>query len=203
MKPQPIHISMMMRRRRDARQRRLDRLPHVAEFQNYLVMEQQFEKSLAKSLGKKAFKPVFKDDWASPLEDQMQRMAESGKREEHMARMKYSPELLEQVRQARITKIENKTREKERERRGEVLSHTRKRMNKGLPAHLLGAKESLRHKMLLDPSEGGYTGMVKKMAGMKLVQDTEEMENAASNEIKEVEEAVWQEGRRRAAGSGQ
>jgi len=75
------------------------------------------------------------------------------------------------VQQARRVKIENKTREKEREHRGEVLKITLKRMRKGLPAALLDRFSPKRieiERIKRLASEGGYTGRAKSEAGMKL-----------------------------------
>jgi hypothetical protein len=47
------------------------------------------------------------------------------------------PDLLRQLRAARGEKITNKTREREREARGEVLSATRRWSRLGFPAHVL------------------------------------------------------------------
>jgi len=101
----------------------------------------------------------------------MDRIQQSFSLENARVQMKYTPEMLEMIKEARRRKIENKTRERERERRGEVLTRTRKKMAKGLPAHVLsfrGQKGVDSDKAVKDPSLGGYTGMMKRKAGMKI-----------------------------------
>jgi hypothetical protein len=110
----------------------------------------------------------------SPIKALLADISASFRRDLSRSRLPYTPELLETVKQARRIKIENKTRERERERRGEVLNATIKRMRKGPPAHLLAVmtpkqKEIDRIKRL--PSEGGYVGRIKREAGMKLKDD--------------------------------
>ena len=78
------------------------------------------------------------------------------------------------MKEARREKIRNKTRERERERRGEILRSTIRRMNKGPPAHVLSKMapdQRRRDRILRGPGEAGYTGQVKREAGMKLKDD--------------------------------
>jgi hypothetical protein len=78
------------------------------------------------------------------------------------------------VKEARREKIRNKTREGERERRGEILRSTVKRMNKGPPAHVLAKmtpEQKMRDRVLRGPGEAGYAGRVKREAGMRLKDD--------------------------------
>jgi len=85
--------------------------------------------------------------------------------------MPIPPELIKEVFEARREKIRNKTKEKERERRGEVLRSTIKRQRKGPPAHIL-VKMSPKHKEMdkvsRSLSEVGYVALVKRKLGFKL-----------------------------------
>lgn len=114
--------------------------------------------------------------------------------------MKFTPELLEMAKQARREKIANKTREKERERRGEVLNKTRARMRQGLPAHLIsirGQEGVRKDRIIKSPSEGGYAGMVKRRAGMRIRRDTSAVEEGISDMGMRMGEEVREENRRR------
>jgi hypothetical protein len=85
--------------------------------------------------------------------------------------MTYSPEMLATIKRARREKILNKTRERERERRGEVLGRTIRRRNKGPPAHVLALmtrEERHMDKVVRDVSEVGYVGQVKRRLGFRL-----------------------------------
>ena len=90
------------------------------------------------------------------------------------AQTPYSPDIINMVKAARREKIRNKTREKERERRGEITRNAIKRMNKGPPAHVLSKmtpEQRRRDRILRGPSEAGYAGRIKREAGMKLKDD--------------------------------
>lgn len=114
--------------------------------------------------------------------------------------MKYPQELLDLVKAARRERIENKTRENERERKGYVSQRTHNAARKGLPAHLLvGQSRRIvsRDRIIKDPSQGGFAGTIKKRAGMKLTHDTAPQETAASPESTKVEAAIREETARR------
>src|SRR5713101_8545510 len=56
--------------------------------------------------------------------------------DEERARSVFSSKMIDMVKQARRRKIENKTRERQRERRGEILTKTLERMRKQPPPHV-------------------------------------------------------------------
>lgn len=96
---------------------------------------------------------------------------ETYKRDEARSRLAYPADMLEAIKQARRDKIQNKTRELDRERRGEVLRRTVRRRNKGPPAHVLATmstEERRMDKIARSVSEVGYVGMVKRKLGWKL-----------------------------------
>lgn len=84
----------------------------------------------------------------------------------------FPPELLAQVAAARRNKAENKKREAERERRGEVIRRTILRANKTPPPHIIARMTPLqRHYDAVsrsNVSEVGYVGWVKRKLGWKL-----------------------------------
>lgn len=102
-----------------------------------------------------------------------------------------SDKLLEQVLDARRNKIANKTKERERERRGEVLPRTIKRCRKGLTAHLLStmSEKQKREELIVQRSvaQVGYVGLLKKRKGWKLKEPKTEIEGKRWS----VEDAEW------------
>lgn len=99
--------------------------------------------------------------------------------------------LLDQVREARRNKIANKTKERERERRGEVLRITRKRWRKNLTPHLLAtlSEKQKEEELTVQRSiaEVGYIGLLKKRKGWKLKEPKPSVEGKQWS----VEDAEW------------
>ncbi|KAF8516851.1 hypothetical protein BU17DRAFT_50473 [Hysterangium stoloniferum] len=175
LKPQPMHVSGMIHKRRKVRERRAERQEHWASFKDDLRLEAAFESGLYQDAEKSGleFERIYDnaDAWHQPIDQVLASIQASYDLDEERAKTPYSPALLELVTEARREKIRNKTRERERERRGLVTSSTIKRMRKGPPAHILSrlTPEGRRiDAMLRMPSEGGYTGKIKREAGMKL-----------------------------------
>jgi len=93
------------------------------------------------------------------------------RRDTERASTPYPPAMLDAIKQARREKIANKTRERERERRGEILRRTVLRRNKGPPAHVLRRmteEERKMDKVVRSVSEVGYVAQVKRKLGFKL-----------------------------------
>lgn len=69
LKPQPIHITMMMRRRRDARQNRIDRSRVHSELNQDLLAERDFEaRMIAKAGPKQLTESVYASrGWGKPV----------------------------------------------------------------------------------------------------------------------------------------
>lgn len=85
--------------------------------------------------------------------------------------MPFPPALLEQIKSARRARIENKTRERERERRGEVTNRLLKQIRQRPPAHRLALMSPRQRRMdaiARGVSEVGYVGQVKRALGFKL-----------------------------------
>jgi hypothetical protein len=88
--------------------------------------------------------------------------------DERRAKTQFPPELLRQVLAARREKIANKTRELERERRGEITNRAVKRKRKMLPGPLMTTRSpaSRRHDHVSRSlSEVGYVGMIRERLG--------------------------------------
>lgn len=98
-------------------------------------------------------------------------MKASLERERARLRTPFPPELLEQIKSARRARIENKTRERERERRGEMTNRLLRQMRKSPPAHTLALMSPRRRRMdsiARGVSEVGYVAKVKRALGYKL-----------------------------------
>lgn len=83
----------------------------------------------------------------------------------------YSQEMLDAIKAARREKIANKTRELQRERRGEILRRTILRQRKAPPAHVLALLTPEQRKMdriVRNVSEVGYVAKIKMKLGFKL-----------------------------------
>lgn len=96
--------------------------------------------------------------------------------------------MLEAIKDARHSKVENKSRELERERRGEVLKRTLRRRNQGPPPHLLATmtpKERAEDKAVRSVSEVGYVRMLKVRKGFLLRDDRKWREEEGREEDKE------------------
>lgn len=84
--------------------------------------------------------------------------------DEERARSVFSPKMIDMVKRARRCKVENKTRERRRERRGEILMRTLKRMRKRPPPHVavkMSAEQLRDDAIMREVSQGGYSGRVK------------------------------------------
>lgn len=107
----------------------------------------------------------------TPLREQYSAIADTYKTDDARLRSPFPPALISALKQARREKILNKTRELERERRGEIITRTIRRRNKGPPAHVLArmTKEQRQmDKIARSVSEVGYVGKVKRKLGWKL-----------------------------------
>lgn len=193
LKPQPAHISCMIHKRRKAREARLERGAQIAEWRKYLKGEAHFELALEDKARKDGASssmvyPKHLNDWSAltsfyvprpntndnvvaPLANMYTGLLKTYQLDEARSRLGFPPEMLKAIKQARRDKIQNKTRELERERRGEILRRTIRRRNKGPPAHRIATmtKEERRmDKAARSVSEVGYVGMVKRKLGWKL-----------------------------------
>ncbi|RPD62662.1 hypothetical protein L226DRAFT_458933 [Lentinus tigrinus ALCF2SS1-7] len=171
--PQPLHITGMITYRRKARERRMARHEILQEDLALLNLENHFERSLAAKEGTQ-LTPVFTDDfnaWREPIKRSMDDISRSFEREKARLQTPYPPEMLEAIKEARREKIRNKTREGERERRGEMTNRLMKRMRQGPPPHVLAMMTDEQRRMdriARGASEVGYVGQVKRRLGFRL-----------------------------------
>ncbi len=194
MNPQPDHVSGMIYWRRKARDRRSARYAVLADWLDDLRRESDFETRLAQEARKcgDTFTRRFSDDpqewgefillvscWLSSwrvteriIKQHMYDLRKTFTQDEARRRTPFPPELLAQIKAARRERVENKTREYQREARGEVIRRTILRRKQGPPAHVL-AKMTPQERHLdrvsrSSVSEVGYVGMVKRKLGWKL-----------------------------------
>ncbi|KAI0712468.1 hypothetical protein C8Q76DRAFT_769054 [Earliella scabrosa] len=174
--PQPAHITGMITWRRKARERRQAKFDGLVESTRLLGSEAQFERELSQLVLQdgEAFERVFADyahAWRAPIKDLMNNMSASFDREKARQEQPYPPEMLAAIKEARREKIRNKTREGERERRGEVTNRLRRRMRQGPPAHVLALmtdKQRRMDRIARGAGEAGYVAQVKRKLGHKL-----------------------------------
>ncbi|OCB89210.1 hypothetical protein A7U60_g3696 [Sanghuangporus baumii] len=178
LKPQPLHISMMMYRRRVGYERMAQKYIRLKGYQEDLGTEVKFEEALLSELRSQpirqyAFEPAFYTvkGWGLDVAAQRFEIGRSMTRGVERATTQYPPELLEQIREARREKIRNKTRERERERRGDYSRNVIKRNRKRAPAHILETMSENRRRAdatIRSASEVGYVGMTKSRLGVKM-----------------------------------
>lgn len=95
---------------------------------------------------------------------------ESFKLDQERANSVYSPEMIAMIKAARTVKIENKTRERQRELRGEVTKRSIRLKKKGPPAHILSRmtpEQRRLDKVAREVSWGGYSGRIKREMRMR------------------------------------
>ncbi|KAF8919403.1 hypothetical protein CPB85DRAFT_1276544 [Mucidula mucida] len=171
MKPQPPAISGMMRYRLRKYEEKTQKKERISSLVADLEHEADFESRLI-APSQRFFQP-FMREWAAPLQAESQSHHAWLQTAINRGKSTFSQPLFNQIIQARREKIANKTKERKRERAGEILKGTAKRSATGPPAHVL-AKFSPKQKQFakdirMGVSQVGYHGMVKSRKGMNLV----------------------------------
>ncbi|KAF8886728.1 hypothetical protein BD779DRAFT_1441452 [Infundibulicybe gibba] len=194
LKPQPLAISRIIYKRRLARERRFMRLIDLKEAMDDLRRERAFEEGLAATNKiDRVFSGPDYYEWERPIVESRRLIFETLKRDEERSQLAYPPKLLASIRAAQREKVVNKTRERERERRGEILTWTIQRQRRAPPSHILQRMSEAQRKMdkvVRSVSEVGYVAQVKRKLGFRLrdkeawkkeigpVEDLEKMEEA-------------------------
>ncbi|KAJ7691762.1 hypothetical protein B0H17DRAFT_1285526 [Mycena rosella] len=212
MKPQPIAISRIIATRMKTRERRYERLDRLAEELDDLQREESFEEHAIQLVGEHNIERVYSGEaasgWLHPVHEAMREMYALLDRDNARSQTPISPELQEMVRAARREKVANKTRERMRERRGEILPRTLKRARKGPPAHVLvhmTPQERHADRVVRGVGEVGYVGMVKRRMGMKLRdggkglarENGADLEGEQLERLRKMEKEYWIEGKKR------
>ncbi|KAF5392523.1 hypothetical protein D9757_002195 [Collybiopsis confluens] len=192
MKPQPMVISRIIAARMKQRLRRFTRIEKLAEMRDMVRREQVMEQALLKETGGK-FEPVFegKNDWNALVAQTAKKIYDDVLATSSRNLRPFPQKLLDQVREARRNKIVNKTKERERERQGEILRITRKRWRKNLTPHLLATlpEKQKQEELIVQRSiaEVGYVGLLKKRKGWGLKDPKPSVEGKKWS----VEDAEW------------
>lgn len=206
----------MIYERRAARARRIDQQRALFANLQDLQTEAEFEASLAAKGAGAAHLPPRGDRrcfsglqlaaaWREPVFSRLAQIQACFERDAQRAARRAPPELLRQLRAARREKVANKTRERAREARGEVLGATRRRARLGFPAHVLArwGPAERRERLVARRSVGavGYVGIVKRRLGYGVLPGEEErMEGAVRERLdRQVEEVRRINQRRRDA----
>ncbi|OSD07444.1 hypothetical protein PYCCODRAFT_1382214 [Trametes coccinea BRFM310] len=199
--PQPLHITGMIVARRKARARRAALQETLKEYMKLIGIERDVERRLLQKARRdgEAFEAVYADGsggWSQPILEQSRRLARSFELERQRAATPYPPELLEQIKAARREKVANKTRERERERRGEMTNRLLRQMRQSPPAHRLAKMSERRRRMdaiARGASEVGYVAKVKRALGFKLRDPDAWKAEAGRPENKEMLDRMAQE----------
>ncbi|KAF8691590.1 hypothetical protein AX14_002767 [Amanita brunnescens Koide BX004] len=182
LKPQPVAMSMIIKKRRLAATKRHSRFLKLSAMYDHLKSEGEFEKlgeeSLSRSINKDRKKEISKrpmfadmDEWMEPITNSLEDIQAARERAIERSSRPIPEWLIHAVKKARTNRIANKTRELERERQGEVLPRTIKRRRKGPPAHVLAKmtpEEKKMDKVVRSVSEVGYVAMMKRKFGIKM-----------------------------------
>jgi hypothetical protein len=126
----------MIHRHRVARRRRVERQRAILSQIQDLGVEARFEDSLAAKGAhfEDYFNGLHRAEWRAPLRSCLAEIQAAFERDAARAAPSTLSDHLAQLEAARREKIAYKTREHERQRRGEVLSATRRQSRLGFPA---------------------------------------------------------------------
>jgi len=189
LKPQPDHISGMIHKRRVARARRVERQRALLSQMQDLQVEAKFEGNLAANgeQFERCFSGPHLPAWRAPLESCLEQFDAAFGRDAARASRPTPLHLLYQLKAARREKIANKTRERERQMRGEVILATRRRSCLGFPAHVLvrWSPEARKANLLARRSIGevGYVGQVKRALGYRIPPEDAQVDDATRQRL--------------------
>ncbi|KAK0238748.1 hypothetical protein EDD85DRAFT_519186 [Armillaria nabsnona] len=194
MKPQPIKISRMIAKRKRS-------------YENRQVLSLQLKEQLRYAKGEVALEEglgVSNSDYGGSVREWSREISAAlDKNQVYFDRMlarangPVPQELFERVIQARRNKIANKTRERERERKGEVLMATLRRGRKGPPADALVRMTSQQREddrvSRGGIGEVGYLGKVKARIGWRLSRKDGETRTTEDGrtETWSIEDGAW------------
>ena len=187
----------MILKRRKARVKRVDRQRLLHSLLQDLRHEAQFEDRLAAACGAhftRSFSGPHLAEWNSPLDAILAELEAAFERDAARARRPTPPELVKQLKAARREKVANKTREREREARGEVLTATRQRSRLGFPAHVLARWSPAERKANLlarrSVGEVGYVGQLKRALGYKIPPEEDRVDEATRDRLDALSEEL-------------
>ncbi|KAK0457647.1 uncharacterized protein EV420DRAFT_1546692 [Desarmillaria tabescens] len=194
MKPQPIKISRMIAKRKRSYENRQVLLLRLKEHLRYAKGEVALEEGLGVSDSEYGGSVR---EWTHEIGAALNDNRIYFDRMLARANGPIPQELFERVIQARRNKIANKTRERERERKGEVLMATLRRSRKGPPADVL-VRMTPQQREDDRVSRGGigevgYLGKVKAQLGWRLSRKDGETRTTedGKTEIWSIEDGTW------------
>jgi len=193
----------MIYKRRVARRGRIERQRTILSQIQDLQVEARFEGSLAEKGAhfEKCFSGLHRAEWRAPLKSCLAEIQAAFERDTARAARPTPPDLLAQLKAAQREKVANKTREHERQRRGEVLSATRRQSRLGFPAHVLARwdPEVRKAKLIARRSVGevGYVGQVKRALGYRIPPEDDEVDELAREKLDRLDEELRRNNRSR------
>ncbi|KAG8690481.1 hypothetical protein FRC11_011304 [Ceratobasidium sp. 423] len=140
---QPIHLSMMIRRRRMARARRLEEQRRLIEWKLDILREREFESRLIESGHLDRKNAIWQtNEWILPIQKRIALIQEAYTRDKRRALFIFPPHIVAQIKQARTRRIERKTQQAEKLAKGEWVTKwkrvaVRKMPSAGVPRRLL------------------------------------------------------------------
>jgi hypothetical protein len=186
----------MIHKRRIARRRRIERQRTLISQIEDLQVEASFEGSLVAKGARfeNHFNGLCHNAWRAPIQSCLTEIQAAFDRDAARARRPTPPDLLAQLKVARREKIANKTREHERQMRGEVLSATRRQSRLGFPAHVLARWDPEVRKANLiarrSTGEVGYVGEVKRALGYGLPPEVDGVDELAQEKLDRLDEEL-------------
>lgn len=186
----------MIHNRRVARSLRVDRQRALFSQDQDLRVEAQFEVSLTAEGARfnHFFSGPYLAAWRAPLNSSLKELQAAFERDAARATRPTPPDLVRQLKVARREKVANKTREREREARGEVLSATRDRSRLGFPAYVLArwTPEERKANLLARRSVGlvGYVGHVKRTLGYKIRSEEDQVDRTTREGLDTLAEKI-------------
>jgi hypothetical protein len=186
----------MIHKRRIARRRRIERQRTFISQIEDLQVEASFEGSLVAKGARfeNHFNGLCHNAWRAPIQSCLTEIQAAFDRDAARARRPTPPDLLAQLKVARREKIANKTREHERQMRGEVLSATRRQSRLGFPAHVLARWDPEVRKANLiarrSTGEVGYVGEVKRALGYGLPPEVDGVDELAQEKLDRLDEEL-------------
>lgn len=204
--PQPDHVDHLIRHRRIAREARRQRILFLQEQRMDIAREAQFEEGLLVDTEQMAFGGPNQRTWTESIDARLHLLHQAYGRGIERLRAPISPELYKTLADARRYKLQNKTREKENERRGVYSRRTLQRMRRQPPTFVLermSKKSREIDRALRAPGEGGYIGRIKRQQGVRMKdRDLWKREVVASDAGLQREAMVLQETLRRIKQAG-
>ncbi|KAJ1304909.1 hypothetical protein OPQ81_006043 [Rhizoctonia solani] len=120
---QPIHLSMMIRRRRMARARRLEEQRRLMEWRLDIEREREFESRLINSGHLDPKNAIWQtNEWILPIQKRIALIQEAYTKDKRRALHIFPPHIVAQIMQARTRRIQRKTDQAQKLARGEWVT---------------------------------------------------------------------------------